>query len=257
MTDQSLFEDNKPQNSGQPQKTPAEGVQTASSDPSLEDLLGQIKNESGERKYDSLPKALDGLRHAQEYIPQLKSELSAKDQELQKLREELSKRESVEDVVSRLTAQKAEESQPAPQGLDEQSVEALVQSALQKQQTASQEATNLQQVNSALVERYGSAESAKQAIAKKAEELGISASEIGELAKRSPKAVLAYFPAQSSQDVSPSKGSVSTSQFTYAKNNPELPRPSKSLLSGATSREQMEHMQRIKEKVYADLGITN
>jgi hypothetical protein len=38
----------------------------------FEDQLKQIKNETGEQKYDSVPKALEALQHSQSFIGQLK-----------------------------------------------------------------------------------------------------------------------------------------------------------------------------------------
>src|SRR5690606_3151116 len=98
------------------------------------DLLNTIKNEQGQPKYDSLPKALEALVHSQQYIPQLKTELQTREQELATLRAELEKRSTVEDVVSRLTAQQDKPQDqgtpPATSGLDEQAVLQLVQKAL-------------------------------------------------------------------------------------------------------------------------------
>src|SRR3546814_1766851 len=63
------------------------------------DLLKSIKNESGEQKYDSIEKALEALGHSQSFIPQIKSQLTEKEQELERVKAELSQRQSVEEVM--------------------------------------------------------------------------------------------------------------------------------------------------------------
>src|SRR3546814_11469683 len=68
------------------------------------DLLKSIKNESGEQKYDSIEKALEALGHRQSFIPQIKSQLTEKEQELERVKAELSQRQSVEEVMQRLIA---------------------------------------------------------------------------------------------------------------------------------------------------------
>src|SRR3989304_5674023 len=85
-----------------PQVTPEQQTQAPVVDTTYADLLKTIQNEQGQQKYDSLPKALEGLAHAQQYIPQLKTELQTKEQELITLREELAKRPAVDAVVTRL-----------------------------------------------------------------------------------------------------------------------------------------------------------
>lgn len=254
MTDQSVFEttESKAPVSGDPVVAEAQAAQPTTA---YEDLLAEIKNESGERKYDSIPKALEGLRNAQDYIPQLKGDLSKQEQEIIRLREELAKRESVEDVVSRLTSERAKDGTPATEGLDEQKINDIVQSIIQRNSAESQQASNAQVVSSALIAKYGDAEKAKAATAAKAEELGISVKELGELAKKSPKAVLAYFSVAPQGQTKTNSGTVNTSPFQRGQEEVKLERPEKSLLAGATSKEQAAYMAAIKAKVYADLGV--
>src|SRR3546814_1625181 len=88
------------------------------------DLLKSIKNESGEQKYDSIEKALEALGHSQSFIPQIKSQLTEKEQELERVKAELSQRQSVEEVMQRLIAnnQHGTDDPPITSGLDEQAV---------------------------------------------------------------------------------------------------------------------------------------
>lgn len=222
------------------------------------DLLKSIQNEQGQPKYDSLPKALEGLAHSQQYIPQLKTELQKKDQELATLREELAKRAAVEDVVTRLTAQQREPQEqgtpPKSSGLDEQAVLQLVQQALGQAKQQDQAQLNQAQVQQALSSKFG--DKSREVVEQKAKELGTTPAELGQLASRNPAMVLALFNTSAQPNVKPTTGSVNIPS-SYMPERAPLERPSKSLLSGATSKEQTEYMRKIKEEVYAKHGITN
>ncbi|MNJ09621.1 hypothetical protein D3C77_37670 [compost metagenome] len=230
--------------------------QTTSVDTQLVDLLTGIKNESGQQKYDSVPKALEGLAHAQQYIPQLKSELVSKDQEIATLREELAKRTAVEDVVTRLTAAKVEQQEPGTpataSGLTEEAVLQLVQNVLVKQKVHDQAAQNTAQVQQALIQRYG--DKSREVVETKAKELGLTAQKLGQLASENPQLVLALFNASPSAAVKPTTGSQHLPS-TYQPVQSKLERPTKSLLSGSTSAEQKEFMAKVKADVYARLGV--
>lgn len=230
---------------------------TPSADDQLANLLSGIKNESGQQKYDSVPKALEGLAHAQSYIPQLKSELSQKDQEIARLREELAKRESVEDVVSRLTATKGVDTDrgtpPAASGLNEEAVLKLVQQALGQQKMVDQATQNQAQVQQALAARFG--DKAHEVVQTKAKELGVTPQQLGKLASESPAMVLALFNASATPTVKPTTGSQHIPS-SYQPEPPKLERPKKSVLAGATSGEQKDLMLKIKEDVYARLGVS-
>lgn len=222
------------------------------------DLLKSIVNESGQQKYDSLPKALEGLANAQQYIPQLKSELQTKEQELATLRAELEKRAAVEEVVTRLTAQQKEpQDQSTPlksSGLDEQAVLQLVQQALGQAKQQDQAAINQAQVQQALTAKYG--DKSREMVEQRAKELGITPKEIGQLASQKPAMVMALFNTQARPGVKPTTGSVNIPS-SYQPERAPLERPGKSLLSGATSKDQKEYMLKIKQEVYAKHGITS
>lgn len=238
------------------QESASPEAQPTSQDP-FADQLSSIVNEEGKVKYDSVGKALDGLKNAQEYIPQLKSELAKRDEELNKLREELSKRQSVEEVVSRLQPVKEEVQEtpvtPQSEGFSEEAVAKLFETYMSQKEQETALKTNRQKVNSALSSMYG--ENASKMVAEKASQLGLTTKEFGDMANTKPDLVLALFNAK------PTTTSVSTS--TSSINIPptqvkptELSRPEKSLLSGATSREQAEFMRKIQADIYAKFGIT-
>ena len=232
---------------------PAENTTSAPTD--YADLLGGILNEQGKPKYDSIPKALEGLANAQQYIPELKSTLSQKDQEIAALKAELEKRAAVEDVVTRLTANQSQPQgqgqPPATSGLDQEAVLNLVRQQLEQSNVEAQAKTNYAQVQQALSQKFG--EKARDVIQQKANELGTSPQELGRLASQNPKMVLALFNAEAKPSVKPTTGSVNIPP--YSTQMPELERPTRSLLSGATSKEQAEYMRKIKEHIYAKHNV--
>lgn len=232
---------------------PVTPVTPAQVDNGLDTLLDGIRNEQGQRKYATIQDAINGLKNAQDYIPTIKSQLTQKEQELDQLKAELAKRESVEDVVARLTAARQDSQEVTPSsGLDQQTVEALIRNTIQarEQQTAAQ--ANEKQVNDALIAKFG--DKAKEVVTAKAEELGISVQDLGNLSQRSPKAVLAYFDVKPNQ-TTPNLSSVNTSGFQPKPVDMVVPRPEKSILSGVSTKTQMAHLNDHKRAVYQRLGI--
>lgn len=217
------------------------------------DLLKSIKNENGEQKYDTIEKALEALGHSQAFIPQLKSQLSEKEQELGRISAELSQRESVEQVVQRLIASKhdGEGNPPAASGLDEQAVMKLVQQTLQQTEQAKTVEGNIRKVQETLKAKFG--DKAGEAVAQKAAELGTTPEQLGDLASKNPNLILALFNTQGTKEPS-----ITTSSVHLPPSNnklPELERPQKSILSGATTKDQKEFMQKVRANVYAKHGI--
>lgn len=237
------------QEQGSVQSTP-----TASPDV-FADLLKNIKNETGNQKYDSVPKALEGLAHAQNFIPQLQAQVRQQEEEIRTLREQLAKAATVDDVVQKLAAQQArgQDNPPAASGLDEQAVMGLVQQALQ--QTKAQESAqgNVLKVQEVLTAKFG--DKAAEVLEAKAKELGTTRADLGKLASQNPQLVLALFGTPAPQGINPTTGSV-TIPASYKPPVKELERPEKSLLSGATSKSQAEFMRKIKEQVYAKYNVT-
>jgi hypothetical protein len=221
------------------------------------DLLKTVLNERGEPKYSSLEEAFKGLANAQTYIPQLKTELDTKEQELSRLREELAKRQSVEEVVSRLTTAQQQQPQVTTSGaFDEQGIDALISSKLSAYEQQKLQKTNVEFVQGELVKIYG--DKTKELVAAKAFELGMTAEELGTMAATKPKAVLSWF-GQSTQHntYSPNThSSVNTSKFQQAPQEP-VGRPEKSLLAGASTKDQVEYMRKIRAEVYSKHGITS
>lgn len=249
MTDQSVFD--KP-NSTEGQPAP---VTPESANPFANQLAG-IKTEEGKQKYDTIEKALDGLANAQDYIPQLKTQVTTQEAEISKLRAELEQRQSVEDVVSRLTSQQqapapAETPQVTP-SLSEEQVANLVQQQLAQTQVQATQVSNKQQVNAELISKFG--DKAGEVVSEKAAALGTTPQDLEKMAASNPKMVLALFNTQATTSVSPTTGSVNIPP-TNPQGGEPLGRPEKSLLSGSTSAQQRDFMKKVKEEVYAKFGV--
>jgi hypothetical protein len=247
MTDQSVFNE-----APAPQETPA---QQPSDTSALADQLRGIVNENGEPKYSSIEDALKGAAHAQTYISELKQKLVETEERYTQSQSENAKNKSIEEMITRLqpTPQPPKQETPAPQGLDEASLSELIQKQLSQRDQLSKAQQNESLVDSALKERYG--EKANEMVHAKAKELGISIQRVKELSQESPQAVLSLFgTALPKQGTSFTRGSQS---YPATPQQDELVLPKKSLLAGATSKDQAAFMALIKERVYKRNGITN
>lgn len=208
--------------------------------------LADIKREDGSQMFDSIDKAFESLMHAQKYIPELKSNLKAKEEEVNALNSQLEKAAKVEDVLDRLNP-KDESPNANPGGgvVDEDKLGELVKAQMNNLREAEQIAANREQVNQALLAKFGDAEKAKLALEAKAKELGVGTEFLGSMADKSPKAILAYF------STAPSGASTpSTSSVHLHGTKPETPQLEEFSLSKTSSRDQLERLRQIRQSVY-------
>jgi len=211
------------------------------------DLLKSIVNEDGKQKYDSLEKALEALAHAQRHIPELKAQLSEKEKRAMELEEMLGKTSSIEDLVTRLTEKKEPDSQgnpPVANGLDEQAVAKILEDRLAQREIAARAEANKSKVAQALNAKYG--DKAPDEIKRIASEVGMTPQELGELATRSPDAVLRFFNAAPVKGATPTTGSLNIPPINHGTS--EIKRPERSVLSGpGAGKDAVELMRQIKE----------
>jgi hypothetical protein len=219
-----------------------------------DDLLASIKNEQGEPKYKSVQEAIKALANSQAFIPQLLGEKKTLEDEIIKLREKASKLDNLDEVIAKLSAKDTEHNRqetPATESLSEEAVVNLVKNVLAQSQTENTAKTNLTLVHNSLASKFG--EKTKEIVAKKAQELGTTPEKIGELSATDPSLVLALFQASPIKTVTPITSSVhlpnETEKFKAVA-------PTKSLLLGATSKEQAALMADIKREVYEKYGVT-
>ena len=76
-SDQTLFKD-EPITT--PQATPESITPAANPSDLFTDQLAAIKNDQGVPKYDTVEKAIEALQHSQQYIPELKTQMSNQEQ---------------------------------------------------------------------------------------------------------------------------------------------------------------------------------
>lgn len=217
--------------------------------------LMNIRNERGEPKYDSIEKALDALRHSQEYIPQLKTEAERWKEEAERYKAELEKRASVEETISKFTTQRTPEAPSttteAPKALDESAVQEMLQRALSEREKKTLAENNIAALTNTLTQKFG--DKAKEVLSAKAAELGLPMETVKHLASTSPSAVLAWF--NSSSPASSGAPVRSTVTLPSAPRDEPVKHPGKSLLRGASSKDQAEFMRKIREEVYRKHGI--
>lgn len=239
--------------SDQTQEIKEQQVDQPSSNP-LEAMLKEIKNEEGLQKYATLEDALKGLKHSQEFIPALKSELQTTKQELERLASMKEEQETLEQAIERL-AKKEEPAQHQTQepSFNPEDIEQLVMSTLQRKEVETTYQANMNTVQEALLAQYG--EKALDVVKAKAESLGTTPEELGVLSQKNPKMVLALF------NATPKTTTTTTSsvnlQPEFRMREAEIERPSKRLISGgATNTDVLSHWKNIEKSVHAKYNLS-
>lgn len=255
MSDQDVFE-NKPADQ-QIETVEKEQVAPSTTIDVFVDKLMSIKREDGNPKYDSLEKALDALAESQSYIPQLQQENAGYKQQLELLSKKLTEAESLESIVKRMNP--VEQEQPAATAVvstpnqDDATVEQKIEQLLSKREAEKIAVANLTKVNDALTGKFG--DNVYDVVTAKAKELGITNDEFKLLAAKSPSLVLGHFGAA---PTTPNPTSSSVNMHNFNTDKPRVGKPEKSLIagSGANDRVRAEYMRKIREEVYADLGVS-
>lgn len=224
------------QTTDQQQTSGVANPQPSNDNTSFADLLGNIKNEKGEPKYRDLPTALDALRHSQEFIPQLRNENDTLKRELEDLRAQVTKLNTVEETLQRLTSTQQQQPPQAAQGLDEKSIAELVNRTLTAKEQEAIKKSNIQTVVNAMQSRLGV--DAEKTFYSKAAELGMQPADINSLAASNPKAVLKLLGIEDVQTthkvVTPTTSGVNTSGYQQ-KPDTLVRKNDKPVLIGATS----------------------
>lgn len=208
------------------------------------DLLGSIKNELGQPKYNNPVDALNALKHSQEFIPQLKQENASLRSEIEQLRAQVEKLKAVEGVVERLTSQQNSAATPAP-ALDENAIADLVQRTLSKREIEAIQKANVTSVATTIQGQFG--QDAEKVFYGKAQELGMSVQQMNALAATSPQAVLQLFGLQKSEEKkvnvpSAVPAGVNTAGF-QPKQDTFIKRNDKGVVIGATTHDVAEELQ--------------
>jgi hypothetical protein len=217
----------------------------------LAEKLVAIKRDDGTPKYESVEQALDALLHSQTHIRTLEGENS-------ELKTTASKITELEQALQRLQGSAPNKEQPTPKtegnsgGLSEEAAREIARREFGAIRQTEAAMDNLKSVNQQLINKYGSEEKAREAVKLKAVELDMSLKEFEELSKVKPKAVLAYFGGGSATPISTNSSTVRVPNTPPSET---VTRPEKSLLSGpgATGKNQVDYLQRIRENVMKKL----
>ena len=210
----SIFDDKNPA-SPDANKAPNSNGGDANQDTELSNLLLGIKNERGEPKYKNLKDALVALQNSQTYIPELKTSLTAKEQEIERLRAEANRIAELEETVRKLTDKPNTSSTPLS-GTSPQEIAELVKNTLNSTLTAREQqavaSQNIAATVASLKSQFG--DKAEEMFNAKASELGMTVAEFNALTAKSPKIVLTALgitDVKQLQSFTPTTGNVNTS----------------------------------------------
>lgn len=229
------------------------------------DLLSSIKNERGETKYKTVQDALNGLKHAQEYIPQVKQQASEAELKMHKLEAEVQRLSALEETVLKLT-ERQEQSNTNGVTLGEEDIAKLVERTLTKKQVQDTHASNTATVVNAITQKFGA--DAEKVFYTQAQEMGMTMEEMNLMAARTPKAVLKLLGiseavAHKQTSLSPTQGTVSTSNFQQQPQS-FIGREPKSITIGQTTqdlKEGVENASKMMEELaaqgYSSLDLAN
>ena len=159
------------------------------------------------KKYQSPEDALKSVPHAQKHIETLESELA-------QVKEELTKRKTTQELLDEIKsgAQPVENTTPSAE-VNQDTLEQLVSSTIEKREQATKAKTNASQVANKFTEKFGAtAEAAYNQIAKEA---GLTVQQLNNLAATSPNAVLKLAGLNGAVTTSTTtKGSINTQSLT-------------------------------------------
>lgn len=219
------------------------------------DKLVTITREDGTPKYETVEQALDALKASQDHIARIEQENAS-------YADKVKENETLQETIKRLSGNMNTDEKLVPKTPDNsgQSVEAaeelvkkILNQQLDERNAVTTAVNNLKQVNDMLISRYG--DKANEIVVAKAKQLGTTPEKLKNLSASDPKLVLELF-GNTSTSVSPNLSSVHLDRRPDTRVTIE--RPAKSLLSGtaATDRNRIDHLAKIRAKVYAENGIT-
>lgn len=146
--------------------------------------LQAIVNPQGQQKYADVNTALASIPHAQGHIDTLTAQVA-------QLEEQVAKSKGMDEVLQRLESNQQPPAVTPVSGLDETSVNALVERQLANREQASLAKLNQDSVVSSLQGSYG--DKAEEVFNAKAASLGMSVEQLNQLSAQSPSAVKAFF----------------------------------------------------------------
>lgn len=217
----------------------------------LNEQLKNIKNENGEQKYSTLDKALEALLHSQQYIPQLKTELTTKEREIELMKQQLDTSNSVENLLNSFKENETNNTSTTEQKqvATEVDISQLVLKTIEEREKVNIKANNIKTVDNHLVNLYG--DKAAEVIRKKASELGVTPKQLAELSETSPAIVINLFKPETNPVVTPLKSGASIGITQPVQTQFEH----KNLMRGAKTKDIVDYVSKIKQAVYEKYDI--
>lgn len=210
------------------------------------ELLKEIKNDKGEQKYKTPEEAFKALKHAQDYIPTLHQQIDALKAEKEALEDKYDKSLSIEEKLDLLlnkesTETDVQERKPSVESnFNIDQIDEIIEKRLMQREQISVEKKNLSVVNSTFENLYG--EKAKEVIANKATEMGVTPEYFKNIAKTSPSMLFSIFGINSSKGT-PNLSSSFKSESLRQVENSEIKR---NVESKDTTNKLMEEFRRSK-----------
>lgn len=252
MSDQTSIFGNTNNQATQPNQNTPTGGNPVGAQPDANQvatLLSSIKNERGEQKYASLEDALNGLKHAQEFIPSLRQQTAEKDAEIERLRVQAERAAELERTLASLTNQPAAKQETPAPALDESALAEIVNRQLTQREQQALALQNINSVKETLQSVFGA--DAETKFYGAAKEMGMSVEEINALAAKSPKAVFNMLGVKQQSANKPNQPLITPSSVNSAAYAPTpesfIGRNPKPVIVGATTQDINESMQRAKK----------
>jgi len=248
MVDQTTIFEETP--AAQPTSEPAK----SDVKPSMFSIPDTVKDLIGDgKKYSDIAKALESIPHAQSHIDTIQQENREMRERLRALEEQMNKAKTAEEIINEMKAQQGQTGNPSP-SLDKDAVINLVRAVNAEERTQEQKRNNLKSVQSSLDSKFG--EKRDQIIAAKANEMGVDLGFMKSLAETSPKAFLSFFSVGSQEQI-PSKthSGIKMESITNVNQSNVPPKPTKSVLFGATTDELVSEWRRAGQLVQEDSNM--
>jgi len=194
--------------------------------------LATIRNEDGLQKYASIKDALTGTAHAQEFIKTLKEEKAALELEREALVDELANRMSVEEAMSQIASPKPQE-QTVPTGVGREDVYSIMKDY---EQSKVRESNRKSVIDTLVNHCAGDSDKASEMIANRLAAVGLSRTQLSDLAETSPKAVFELFGINgkgTNSMAAATSGTINTDAIALSNSHREPAKP-KPLPIGAT-----------------------
>lgn len=233
--------------------------QTNSDDP-LADLLASIKNDKGEPKYKDVQAALAALKESQEFIPTLLTEKSQVQKELEQAREELTKRQTLEELTEALKSkpqqkEPVETPQGKPDGVGVADIDKLLEQKLAQRDQVATQSSNLKSVVDQVTAKYG--DKASEHIRKIAESVGSTVDELKNIASTNPKLALRLLDVNGSTPAPNSVSSTRNGTREISEDNPMPTFERGAARGGLTDRQLRDRWREVAKYTNKRIGVEN